>query len=151
MAAPPPSTHKHQHSGLVVVLKDHAKSEHGSPVQHILDRHQCASNPIFGSSEELSEEHSHLAKFYHIHAAPEKFEDIVAELNPHDDVDDVDAAYIKPAGTPPVVQIPISSTTSIPTQTKNFTDRQNYLTLGPVGVDALTAHTKPSGKGAVLS
>jgi hypothetical protein len=144
MAALPPSAHKHQHSGLVVILKDHAKIERGSPVQHILDRHHSASNPIFGSSEELTEEHSHLAKFHRIHAAPEKFEEIVAELNAHDDVD---AAYIKPAGTPPVVQVPISSSTPATTQTKDFTYRQNYLNPGPVGVDALTAHTRPGGKG----
>jgi hypothetical protein len=113
-------------------------------VHQILDCHNCASNPIFGSTEELNEEHSHLANFHRIYAAPEKFEEVVAALNAHDDVD---AAYIKPAGTPPVVQIPISSRTPITTQTKNFTDRQNHLNPGPVGVDALTAHKKPGGKG----
>ena len=143
MAALPPSAHKHQHSGLVVVLKDHAKIERNSPMQHILDRHHSTSNPIFGSREELTGEHSHLARFHRVHAAPEKFEEIVTELNAHDDVD---AAYIKPAGTPPVVQIPISST-SVITQTKDFTPRQNHLGPGPVGVDALTAHTRPGGKG----
>ena len=144
MATLPPSAHKHQHSGLIAILKDHAKIEGGSSVQHILDRHHSTSNPIFGSSEELTEEHSHLAKFHRIHAAPEKFEEIVAELNAHDDVD---AAYIKPAGAPPVVDLPNPSSTPATTQTKDFTYRQNYLNPGPVGVDALTAHKKPGGKG----
>ncbi|KAG8529138.1 uncharacterized protein KY384_005773 [Bacidia gigantensis] len=144
MAALPPSAHKHQHSGLIVVLKDHARIESGSPVQHIIDRHQCASNPIFGSNVELSAEHSHLAKYHRVHVAPEKFEEPVAELNAHDDVD---AAYIKPAGTPPVVQVPIAPITTAIAQTKNFTDHQNHLNPGPVGVDALTAHIKPGGQG----
>lgn len=148
-----------------------------SPVQSILNRHGASLKLLFGQDEERlrrqqrtvvnaavahrtaagppSDSQGDLAQaeiptvpdlssFYRVHASPDSHEQLLQDLNAQDDVE---AAYIVPAGAPPqwiTVQAPFRDA---PPTTPNFVSRQAYLGPAPAGINAIYAQSLVGGKG----
>ncbi len=101
-----------------------------------------------------------LGTFYNVSAPPEEMDDLAESLQ---DLDEVEAAYVKPAGAPPVatktvreeaadaaVGAPINDMTpdfEEPATTPDFSGRQIYLNAAPAGIDAHFAWQLPGGRG----
>jgi hypothetical protein len=95
-----------------------------------------------------------LSRYFHVAAPESQLDSLATELrnNPS-----VDAAYVKPAGEPPVMTISASRTmqsghppaAAAPAvaASPDFTPRQDYLGPAPVGVDARFAWTLAGGRG----
>ncbi|WEW56957.1 hypothetical protein PRK78_002416 [Emydomyces testavorans] len=141
-----------------------------SGVQDILHRHDASLSLLFGGTEERlrhkqaavqSQGHGwpdsaeapasspyDLSTFYRVRAAQENLEALAAELRTHEHVD---AAYVKPAGSPPVmmVETPKEAAPSMPPLvTPNFVNNQGYLKPAPEGIDATNyAHYMVGGQG----
>jgi len=122
-----------------------------SSLQSIIDRHGASVHLLFGPTEDqihndapLVDGHPDLARFHHVHAPPENLEQLASELLAHEHVD---AAYLKPVGSPPIAHSLIATTAKPPTVTPNYTNQQIYLNPAPVGIDAVYAQTLPGGYG----
>ncbi len=127
--------------------------------------------PLFQMSEERIRERvaslsaepdvPDLGTFYHVSAPPAQMEDLAESLR---DLDEVEGAYVKPAGAPPVatktlrdevaeaaVGAQINDMTpdfEEPATTPDFTGRQIYLNAAPAGIDARYAWQFAGGRGA---
>ncbi len=119
----------------------------GVPEEHL--RAEAASLPPSVNAPDLS-------IYYRVQAPDERLDELAAKLLTHDLVE---AAYVKPAGEPPVVA---SSTLDLveeinqmlpreddaPPISPDFNVRQGYLDPAPAGIDARYAATQPGGRGA---
>ncbi len=94
-----------------------------------------------------------LGAFFHVDAPDDQLDDLAKALRAHDAVE---AAYVKPAGEPPV-ELAVGAAelnAMLPrveeplVQTPDFTVRQGYLNTAPAGIDARYAWQFPGGRGA---
>jgi hypothetical protein len=165
---------------LVVIVKPEARLRAqpqgiaGAPgvetasLQALLTRRGASMRPLFGLSEDRlraqqaraapaeateAESRPHeapdLSVFYHVAAEPGDLQALAADLLAHDLVE---AAYVKPAGAPPVIREEHMLVPNLgdapPATTPNFGDHQIYRNASPVGVDTGFAMTLPGGSGA---
>jgi hypothetical protein len=85
-----------------------------------------------------------LSVFYKVEAPAERLSSLARELMQHDTVE---AAYVKPAAEPPVLNDVPPDPDDAPPVTPDFTAGQVYLGAAPAGIEALWAHTRPGGTG----
>ncbi|MBI3269639.1 MAG: S8 family serine peptidase [Planctomycetes bacterium] len=122
-----------------------------------------ALQPLFGLPEdrmreraaslEASHELPDYGGFYHVSAPSERLEELAASLR---SLDEVEGAYVKPAGEPPIADVAEEegintmspSAEEAPAVTPDFTSRQIYLNAAPAGIDARFAWLVPGGRGA---
>lgn len=111
--------------------------------------------PLFGPTEDRvradvarmpnSEQLQDMPSFYHVDAPDEQLEELADSLMR---VEEVAGAYIKPAGSPPVLNDMVPAAAEAPASTPDFTSRQGYLEPAPVGVDARFAWGFQGGRGS---
>jgi hypothetical protein len=89
-----------------------------------------------------------LGAYYHVEAAPERLEELAQTLR---DMEEVEAAYVKPAGEPPILNDMAPSPEDAPPATPDFTARQIYLNAAPAGIDARYAWTLRGGRGTGIN
>src|SRR5215470_1009861 len=135
----------------------------------VLSAHRAVMHPLFGLSEDrlqaqtralltgvptpAAEAEPDLARFYRVAADESRLAQLAQELRGHQLVE---AAYVKPAGEPPVVaEVRPSGLNDMqpdaaepPSATPNFVPNQVYLNAAPVGVDAQFAWSLPGGSGS---
>jgi len=136
-----------------------------TPLSEVLVSENITLQPLFGLSEkrildrtaslaaETGEEFPDLSGYYHIEAPDDRLDDLAESL---DQLDAVEAAYIKPPG-----ELPMATNEGIedlndiqpkaeepPVATPDFTSRQIYLNAAPAGIDARYAWTISGGRGA---
>jgi hypothetical protein len=88
-----------------------------------------------------------LDKYFHVAAPDEQLDTLAASLLKRDEVE---AAYVKPKGEPPVaegINDMAPSDDEAPAATPDFTGRQLYLEAAPGGVDARYAWQFSGGRG----
>ncbi len=116
--------------------------------------------PLFGLEEDrirdrvaaLPEEAGvpDLGVYYHVDAPDERLDDLADSLRK---LGEVAAAYVKPAGAPPVADMPdainemLPSGEDAPPATPDFSARQIYLNAAPAGIDARYAWRFRGGRG----
>jgi hypothetical protein len=131
----------------------------------VLSREGATLTPLFGRGPALLDERGlsaaeaaavpDLGTFFHVAAPDERLDEIAESLR---DLDEVEAAYVKPAGEPPVetetvyegVNDMAPAEDEPPAQTPDFSTRQIYLNASPAGIDARYAWTLAGGRGAGL-
>ena len=135
-------------------------------LQSVLASHGAVMQPLFGLSEDrlraqqaaIAEAPSadgapvaavpDLSVFYSVLAEPDRLQALAEELLA-DDL--VEAAYVKPAGEPPVLYDERALAPDLadapPAVTPDFVDRQIYRNQTPAGVDAGFSMTLPGGDG----
>ncbi len=86
-----------------------------------------------------------LSVFYNVDAPADAMAELADELLA---IDEVSAAYVKPAGEPPVINDMAPAPDDAPPTTPDLVARQNYLDPAPAGIDARFAWTWPGGGGA---
>ncbi len=132
-----------------------------SPLAKLLATAGATLEPLFGNGDapaSRSAQSEEEQRYYSVTAPDERLDAIADELI-KDDL--VEAAYVKPAGEPPVmVDEPDAdadargvndmqpSAAPIPAVTPSFIARQGYLNPTPVGVDARYAWRFRGGRGA---
>jgi|SRR5579863_853479 len=90
-----------------------------------------------------------LSRYYRVDAADEQLESIAASLYGHAEVQSV---FLKPSAEPPTILNAMApSAAEPPSETPDFTERQNYLDPAPGGVDARYAWSLPGGAGDRVS
>lgn len=130
-------------------------------LEQVLDAAGVTLEPLFGPNEDRVRGRlaampatgplPDLAAFYHVKAPDESLEELAESLR---QLDEVAAAYVKPAGEAPVaVLAPLindmaPSAAEPPSLTPDFESRQGYLNAAPAGIDARHAWTFPGGRGA---
>lgn len=136
-----------------------------TPLADLLSSEGVTLEPLFGISEErLKDETASMAPsaevempdlstYYHVEAPDDQLDELAKLLS---EQETVEAAYVKPAGEPPVVaeeqvevlndMIPMAE--EPPIHTPDFTPRQGYLNATPEGIDARYASTVSGGTGA---
>lgn len=136
-----------------------------TPLADLLSSEGVTLEPLFGISEErLKDEAASMAPsaevempdlstYYHVEAPDDQLDELAKLLS---EQETVEAAYVKPAGEPPVVaeeqvevlndMIPMAE--EPPIHTPDFTPRQGYLNATPEGIDARYASTVSGGTGA---
>lgn len=91
-----------------------------------------------------------MSTFYHVDAPDEQLDDLAESLRK---LGEVAAAYVKPAGAPPVAEAPetinemLPSSDDAPPTTPDFSSRQVYLDSAPAGIDARYAWRFRGGRG----
>ncbi len=159
---------------LVVIFKADAdvRAAGGSPVsssadfssvQAILNNNNAVIKPLFGLSEDrlrqqqasiqlapgLDKEPDQslldLASYYMVHTSNELLQPLAEQLFADDNVV---AAYVKPAGSLPILQDSAPLADDAPPVTPNFINGQGYLNPAPEGVDARFSWTLLGGDGA---
>lgn len=174
---PPPATPKDQPSvsprgkpELIVIIKpdlglrarrgglESAVGMDVQPLAGALD--EATLQPLFGPSEERVQMELRaapvipgsyvpdLTRYYHVQAPEDQLAALAESL---DSLDQVEAAYVKPAGEPPRVYDLAPSGAEPPANTPSFTPRQGYLDEAPGGINARFAWTVPGGKGKSVS
>jgi hypothetical protein len=125
----------------------------------IMSRSNVTLRPMFGAEDRVQREASiisanatsaipDLSVFYTVDAPVNQLQDLCAELYA---VDEIDGAYIKPGGEPPVMDMPSIPPSDAPPVTPDLTGSQGYLDPAPGGIDARYAWTWPGGSGAGVS
>jgi Subtilase family len=115
--------------------------------------------PLFGPEERVRQEARRLAPtaigpvpdlsvYYHVEAPEGDLADLAEELA---DAEGVQAAYVKPASEPPILNDMAPAAEDAPPATPDFVGNQLYLEAAPGGVDARSAWTWPGGGGAGVS
>ena len=115
--------------------------------------------PLFGPEERIRLEARNLAPaaigpvpdlsvYYHVDAPVGDLADLAEELAGSEGVQ---AAYVKPASEPPVLNDMAPAGEDAPPTTPDFIGNQLYLEAAPGGVDARYAWTWPGGGGAGVS
>ena len=115
--------------------------------------------PLFGPEERIRLEARNLAPaaigpvpdlsvYYHVDAPVGDLADLAEELAGSEGVQ---AAYVKPASEPPVLNDMAPAGEDAPPTTPDFIGKQLYLEAAPGGVDARYAWTWPGGGGAGVS
>jgi len=111
--------------------------------------------PLFGQEDRVILQASTLAPisfaplpdlsvFYNVDAPVDVMAALADELIA---IDEVSAAYVKPAGEPPVLNDMTPAAEDAPPATPDFISRQIYLDPAPAGIDARYAWTWPGGGG----
>ncbi len=111
--------------------------------------------PLFGSEDrvmaraaavaaETGRSGPDLSVFYRVEAPASRLAALAEELRTHDTIE---AAYVKPAAEPPIVNDIPPDAADAPPVTPNFVASQVYLGAAPAGIEAQWAHTRPGGKG----
>ncbi|MDH5669782.1 MAG: S8 family serine peptidase [Nitrospira sp.] len=149
-------------------MKDGIASAAGADIRGLADvlaSEGATMVPLFGLSEERmrdrtaslsaesGEEFQDLSNFYHIDAPEERLNDMAEALR---ELEEVEAAYVKPASEPPVTKAEnneaINDIQAMPDEpplaTPNFVPGQIYLNAAPAGIDATYAWGIPGGRGA---
>ncbi len=136
-----------------------------SPLANFLASEGVTLQPLFGVSEDHLKAEAEalsptagnvpdLSVYYRVQAPDSRLDYLAEQLRQHDVVD---AAYVKPAGEPPVAaatqrievlnqMAPLAE--DAPPVSPDFTTHQGYLDAAPGGVDARYAWTVPGGGGA---
>lgn len=134
-----------------------------------LSLHGAVMQPLFGLSEDRLQAQARdlaasapaaaapaaqtdLSLFYRVVADESRLEALAQQLRASDLVD---AAYIKPAGAPPVIEVQRMRINEMqpdaadaPSTTPDFVANQVYLNAAPAGVDAHFGWTLPGGDGS---
>jgi len=110
--------------------------------------------PLFGNTEARvrtrtatlpnSASVSSMDTFYHVDGPEEKLDELAERLR---ELDEVAAAYVKPAGEPPELNDMQPSPNEAPAATPDFSLRQIYLDAAPAGIDARYAWRFLGGRG----
>ncbi|OEU57550.1 MAG: serine protease [Desulfuromonadales bacterium C00003096] len=136
-----------------------------TPLSDLLKSEDVILQPLFGLSEErmldrtaslekeTGEKVPDLSGYYHVEAPDEHLDGLAESLN---QLDVVEAAYVKPPGEPPmatdeemeVLNDMQPRSEEPPVVTPDFTSRQIYLNAAPAGIDARHAWTLSGGRGA---
>lgn len=124
-------------------------------LSEVLQGEGITVEPLFGLSEERmlgrlealpsALDVPNLAAFYSVNAPEDRLEELAEKLR---NLDEVEAAFVKPPGEPPVINDMSPSTEEPPARTTDFTARQGYLEVAPGGIDARYAWGFPGGRGA---
>jgi hypothetical protein len=85
-----------------------------------------------------------LSSFFHVEAPEEQKEELAQRLR---ELDEVEAAYVKPPGEPPRINDMRPSAPAPAGPTPDFSSRQTYLNAAPAGIDARLAWGIPGGSG----
>ncbi len=85
-----------------------------------------------------------LSAFFHVDAPEEEKEDLARRLR---ELDEVEAAYIKPPGEPPRINDMRPKAQAPAGPTPDFSSRQIYLNTAPAGINARLAWNIPGGRG----
>jgi subtilase family protein len=88
-----------------------------------------------------------LSVFYKVEAPAARLSSLARELMQDDTVE---AAYVKPAAEPPILNDIPPDMNDAPPVTPDFTASQVYLGAAPAGIEALWAHTRPGGTGTAV-
>jgi hypothetical protein len=110
---------------------------------------------LFGDSEERIQAESasyaesgvpsaDLSVFYHVEAPQERLAELAEEFAGNELFE---AAYLKPAAEPPLINEMTANLIDAPPATPNFQARQIYLGAAPAGIEALWMQGQPGGKG----
>ncbi|KAI9892930.1 MAG: hypothetical protein M1814_000814 [Vezdaea aestivalis] len=152
-----------------VGLVSHVAAAEATPIQDILNNYNASLNLLFGHDEQrlrtqqvsatatastlglanVVANSPDLSAFYNVQAPVDKLEELATSLNA---LSQVEAAYVKPAGSPPILleaipSLPPSSS-GPPAATPNYISRQGYLGAAPAGIEAITfAHDRVGGQG----
>lgn len=135
------------------------RARSGSPTEGmarlLADVPGATVRPLFGPSGRRSggrvaslpadDATSDLAAFHHVDAPDERLDELAESLRR---LDEVAAAYVKPAGEPPQINDMAPSPEEPPATTPDFTGRQGYLDVAPGGIDARYAWLQAGGRGA---
>ena len=136
-----------------------------TPLSDLLKSEDVILQPLFGLSEErmldrtaslekeTGEKVPDLSGYYHVEAPDEHLDGLAESLN---QLDVVEAAYVKPPGEPPMAteeEIEVLNdmqpkAEEPPVATPDFTPHQIYLNAAPAGIDARHAWTLSGGRGA---
>jgi hypothetical protein len=136
-----------------------------TPLSDLLKSEDVILQPLFGLSEErmldrtaslekeTGEKVPDLSGYYHVEAPDEHLDGLAESLN---QLDVVEAAYVKPPGEPPmatdeemeVLNDMQPRSEEPPVVTPDFTSHQIYLNAAPAGIDARHAWTLSGGRGA---
>jgi hypothetical protein len=125
----------------------------------LLGEHGAVARPLFGWSEDrLRQEASAMAAtgavevpdlsvIYRVEAPDEDLDALAEQLQ---ELDTVEAAYVKPPAEPAVEDINamVAAPEDAPPISPDFSTRQGYLDAAPGGVNARWAWTRPGGRGA---
>jgi Subtilase family len=128
-------------------------------LNRVASRAAVTLRPLFGPEERVRQDARDLAPsaigpvpdlsvYYHVEAPEGELADLAEELA---GTEGVQAAYVKPAGEPPVLNDMQPSPEDAPPSTPDFVGNQVYLEPAPGGVDARYAWTWPGGGGAGVS
>ena len=111
--------------------------------------------PLFGHTEERvrslvaeipdAEGLANLETYYHVDAPSERLDELAESLMK---LDEVAAAYVKPAGEPPEINDRAPAADEAPSTTPDFSARKIYLNAAPAGIDARYAWRFRGGRGA---
>lgn len=125
-----------------------------SSLSQLLSSPDVQIRPLFGASEERVRSRTasmaaspgigSMDTYYHVDAPDEKLDELANELL---QLDEIQAAYVKPAGEPPVLNVMQPSAIQPPTTTPDFSSRQGYLCPAPEGVNAYYAWRFLGGRG----
>ena len=130
-----------------------------SGIHDIFVKYNATCSPIFGRTEQhieaaiapdlqlsdLADVGLDLTRYYRISVEDNKADNVAKELV---NLDEVEAAYVKPATEPPTLNEYVSPLAQeAPAVSPSFVARQGYLNPSPEGVDARWAWTQPGGRG----
>lgn len=125
-----------------------------SGLSKVLSRTGVSVTPLFDATEDrvrarLAElpdaELSHeMPTYYHVEAPDDQLDELAEQLQ---ELGEVAAAYVKPAGEPPVINDMAPSNEEAPSATPDFSVRQIYLNAAPAGIDARYAWRFRGGRG----
>jgi len=135
-----------------------------SSLSQVLEDEDATIEPLYGSTEERIQDEvasvaaetdrdvPDLSVYYHVRVDEDRIEEVAERLN---ELETVEAAYVKPGGEPPEViaeetsalndMTPIAE--SPPAHTPDFVPRQGYLNAAPEGIDARYAWRFSGGRG----
>lgn len=132
-----------------------------SELREVSSRSGITITPLFGAESRIrartDELRDHtdapvpeLDVYYHVDAPPSRLAELAEELLASEAVS---AAYVKPAGEPPVMHDEdlTPAPGDAPPTTPDFSASQGYLDPAPGGIDARYAWTFPGGGGASVS
>jgi len=85
-----------------------------------------------------------LSVFYKVEAPTARLSSLARQLMQDDTIE---AAYVKPAAEPPILNDIPPDMNDAPPVTPDFVASQVYLGTAPAGIEALWAHTRPGGTG----
>lgn len=130
-------------------------------LEEVLNVEGVTVRPLFGLTEERLRERTaalvevaevpDVSGFYHVEAPEERLDALAESLRK---LDEVEGAYVKPAGAPPVedgeaaINAMLPAEEEPPAVSPDFSARQIYLNAAPGGINAKYAWTLPGGRGA---
>lgn len=135
-----------------------------SALSKVLGDEGATIEPLHGTTEERLHEEAaavateadrevpDLSVYYHVRVPEDRMQALAEKLN---ELETVDAAYVKPPGETPVATVDVAEALndmvpvveSPPVHTPDFTSRQGYLDAAPGGIDARYAWRFSGGRG----